>query len=97
MASSADLPDALADWQVQFDTDFHYETGWISEDLAPDGRNEAKNSQPRSARRYPDHPPPRRSLACRTTKALAMVQAVTTLTHFSLGPNQTSTGGATPI
>lgn len=35
-------------------------------------------------------------LACRTTKAPAIVQAVTTLTHFSLGPNQTSTGGATP-
>jgi hypothetical protein len=30
----AHLLDALADWQVQFDTDFHYETGWISEDLA---------------------------------------------------------------
>jgi hypothetical protein len=31
---SADLLNDLADWQEQFDTSFHHETGWKSNDLA---------------------------------------------------------------
>ncbi|HSS08380.1 MAG TPA: hypothetical protein VLL25_00750 [Acidimicrobiales bacterium] len=54
----ADLLDALADWQVQFDTDFHYETGWISED--PRRRMGTTRRRTRSRAPpgvTPDHPP----------------------------------------
>lgn len=30
----AELLDVLADWQEQFDINFHPETGWVSDDLA---------------------------------------------------------------
>src|SRR5438270_4674840 len=78
----ADLLDAVADWQVQFDTDFHYET-----ELDRRGPRRRMGATRRRTRNRappdvtPDHPPPRRSLACRSIKAPAIVQAVTTLTH----------------